>query len=98
MKDARLLGMWESDPGDAATIEQYGHVRLHFFESGELTYTICSQTVEQVARLTFSVHGNVITTQQPSSPREEQTQYAIADDGSLVLTHNGVLSRYRRIV
>jgi hypothetical protein len=48
MTDARLFGMWESDPRDASAIGQYGRVRLHFFESGDLTYTICSDAVDQV--------------------------------------------------
>jgi hypothetical protein len=94
--DARLLGMWESDPSDATATEQYGRVRLHFFESGDLTYTICSDAVDQVIRLTYSVDGNTITTQQASSPREEQTKYAIEADGRLALTHEGIVSWYRR--
>jgi hypothetical protein len=97
MMDARLLGLWESDPGDAAAVERYGRVRLHFFESGDLTYTIWSDTVDQVIRLTYAVDGNTITTQQASSPREERTKYAIERDGRLALTHEGIVSWYRRI-
>ena len=97
MRDARLLGLWETDPGDAKAVEEYGRTRLHFFESGDLTYTICSGGVDQVIRLTYSVEGNTITTQQPSAPREEKTQYAIEGDGRLALTHDGIVSWYRRI-
>jgi len=95
--DPRLLGLWETDSADATTVEQYGRVRLHFFESGDLTYTICSDAVDQVMRLTYLVEGNTITTQQPSAPRQEKTQYAIEPDGRLALTHDGIVSRYRRI-
>ena len=95
--DARLLGMWESDPTDVTAIEQYGRVRLQFFESGDLTYTICSDTVDQVIRLTYSVDGDTITTQQASSPREEQTKYAIERDGRLALTQDSIVSWYRRV-
>lgn len=97
MTDARLLGMWESDPIDAATIEQYGRVCLDFFESGDLTYTICSEAVDQVIRLTYSVDGDTIITQQASAPREEQTKYAIDGHGRLALTKDGTVSLYRRI-
>src|SRR5215472_14424191 len=44
---ARLLGLWETDPGDAKAVEEYGRALLHFFESGDLTYTICSCAVDQ---------------------------------------------------
>jgi hypothetical protein len=97
MTDARLLGLWETDPGDATAIEQYGRVRLHFFESGDLTYTICSDAVDQVIRLTYSIEGNTITTQQRSAPREEKTPYAIEGDGRLALTRDGIVSWYRLI-
>jgi len=97
MRDTRLLGLWETDPGDAKAVEGYGRARLHFFESGDLTYTICSGAVDQVMRLTYSVEGNTITTQQASAPREEKTQYAIEADGRLALTHDGIVSCYRRI-
>ena len=97
MTDARLFGMWESDPSDATAIEQYGRVRRHFFESGDLTYTICSDAVDQVIRLTYSVDGDTITTQQASSPREDQTKYTIEGSGRLALMHDGIVSRYRRV-
>jgi hypothetical protein len=97
MTDARLLGLWETDPTDPATAEQYGRVRLHFLESGDLTYTICSQTVDQVIRLKYSGNDSTITTQQPSSPREECTKYDIEQDGRLALTHDGIVSWYRRV-
>jgi hypothetical protein len=97
MRDARLFGLWETDFGDASTIEQYGRVRLHFFESGDLTYTIRSGTVDQVIRLRYSIEGNTIITQQPSAPREERTQYTIESDGRLALRHDGIVSWYRRI-
>ena len=97
MRDARLFGLWETDSSDRATVEQYGRARLHFFESGDLTYTICSGAVDQVMRLTYSVEDNTITTQQASAPREEKTQYAIEGDGRLALTHDGIVSWYRRI-
>jgi hypothetical protein len=97
MRDTRLLGLWETDSGDAPTVEQYGGARLHFFESGDLTYTICSDAVDQVIRLTYSIQGNTITTLQPSAPREEKTRYAIEGDGRLALTHDGIVSWNRRI-
>ena len=97
MRDARLLGLWETDPKGTKAVEEYGRARLHFFESGDLTYTICAGAVDQVMRLTYSVEGNTITTQQPSAPREEKTQYTIEGDGRLALTHDGIVSWYRRI-
>lgn len=94
--DARLLGIWESDPCDVSPIQQYGQVRLHFFATGDLTYTICGDNVDQIINLTYIVDGNTITTQQPSSPREEQTKYVIEADGRLALEHDGIVSWYVR--
>jgi hypothetical protein len=94
--DAHLFGIWESDPSDTSAIEQYGRARLHFFATGDLTYTICRDNLDQVIRLTYTVDGNTITTQHPSSPRAEQTKYVIEADGRLALAHNGILSWYVR--
>ena len=96
--DSRLLGIWESDPDDPPKMGHYGRTRMHFFESGDLTYTSCSDDLEQVVRLTYAADGNTITTQQPSSPREEQTKYSIEEDGRLLLNHDGVVTRYRRLL
>jgi hypothetical protein len=94
--DSRLLGIWESYPDDSPTIGTYGRTGLHFFESGDLTYTICSDNLDQVVRLAYAADGTTITTQQHSSPREEVTKYSFEDDDRLSLTHDGVVSRYRR--
>ena len=80
--DSRLLGIWESAPNDAA-IRKYGTTRLHFFESGHLTYTVCSDSADQVMQLTYAADGDTITTQQPSALREERTKYWIDEDGQL---------------
>jgi hypothetical protein len=57
----------------------------------------CNDAIDQVIRLTYSIEGSTITTQQPSTPREEKTHYAIEAGGRLSLTHDGIVTRYRRI-
>lgn len=94
--DSRLLGLWQTDSDDVASISQYGVTSLHFFPNGELTYTIRSADRDEVVRLEYAVDGDVITTQQPSMPRLEKTTYSIREDGRLCLVYGGVVSRYRR--
>ena len=76
--DFRLLGTWKSGLNDD---EQLGWFRLHFFESGDLTCTICAvYQPDEVIRLTYSADGNTITTQQASPQREDQIKYEIEGD------------------
>jgi hypothetical protein len=95
--DSRLIGLWEIDPEDRASISRYGVVRLHFFPTGDLTYTVRSSDRDEVIRLEYKTEGDVIATQQPSAPQLERTRYSISEDGKLSLDHGGVVSRYRRL-
>ena len=93
--DFRLLGTWKSGFND---VEQLSWFRLHFFESGNLTCTICVvNQPDEVIRLTYSADGNTITTQQASPQRADQMEYEIERDGRLTLRDGWIVCPYRRV-
>lgn len=92
-----LLGKWISDPNDPITQAEYGKVTQTFHEDGRLTYVIHSAKNDEVMRLTYRVEGDVLITDQPSSPREHRTKFHVDDRGRLILDDNGERSRFVRI-
>jgi hypothetical protein len=48
--------------------------------------------------MVYEIKGNVIFTDQPSSPQKEVTEFKILPDGKLELTFNGIKSKYVRLV
>ncbi len=99
MSDAStLVGRWVIDPSDSHAIEAFGQVSLDFREDGSLTYSTLQEGRIQTMFLTYRVVGDELLTDQPSAPRDEQTQFSITQDGRLVLTFGGVQSMFRREV
>lgn len=72
-----LLGSWISEP-NAGESER---VQIDFASDGRLTYRIIFPDKEQKIFLTYRTENNILFTDQPSNPREEQTSYIISDDG-----------------
>lgn len=59
-------------------------------------YSVLSDEIWQTIRLIYRVEGNVIVTNQPSSPRKERTWFALQPDGTLLLDFGGQRSRFHR--
>ena len=78
---ASLLGTWRTDPNDRWSLREYGDVSLRFEKAGTLVYTVHLPNKEQVIRLAYRVSGNTLVTDQPSSPREERTEFFFTPDG-----------------
>ena len=96
----KLLGTWISDPEDTESIRRFGNVRLHFTIDGRLIYTILGEEKDQKIFLTYRVENNILITDQPSDPREEQTKFRITAGGKLEqepLSLDGGTARYVRI-
>ena len=72
-----LLGSWISEP-KANELER---MQIDFTSDGLLTYTIIFPDKEQKIFLTYRTENNVLFTDQPSSPKEEQTSFIISHDG-----------------
>jgi hypothetical protein len=90
------VGRWITDPTDDNNAGRYGSVSMEFSADGNLTYTLHAEKENRVMLLTYRVDDGSIISNQPSHPRKERTQFTITPDGKLVLTNNGVLTRYIR--
>ena len=84
-----LLGTWRTDPNDRSSPREYGEVSLRFEKDGILVYTVHLPNKEQIMRLTYRVDGNTLVTDQPSSPREERTEFFFTPDGRLAVKNAG---------
>ena len=70
---------------------------MDFHPDGSLQYTIELPDRRQIMNLTYSVSGDVIVSNQPSSAGEERTRFALGADGKLELNHDGARSWYERV-
>jgi hypothetical protein len=93
--NADLLGLWVTDPEDRTAVSEYGRISMDFRPDGQLIYTIFEQGKRQVMLLVYQIDGNVLITDQPSSPREERTRFEIRGD-TLTLFYADHQSTYRR--
>ena len=89
-----LIGTWVSDPEDREGTQEFGRVTLVFEKDGELTYTVHAAGKDQKMFLTFRVEGEVIVTDQPSSPRQERTRFSVGSDGKLTVWFGGQRAVY----
>jgi hypothetical protein len=92
-----LTGRWVSDPGDLASLGEYGRVSLDFQPEGRLTYTIYQGDKREVMLLSYQVQGDFLVTDQLSSPRQEQTRFEIRGD-RLMLFYDDHQSNYIRSI
>jgi hypothetical protein len=94
-KRSPLVGRWRIDPTDEAAIAEFGMANLEFGKDGRLTYSVDEGGKQQIMLLTYEVEGQTLFTDQPSSPRQERTQFAI-DGDTLQLEFGGVPARFKR--
>jgi len=92
-----LIGKWKLDPNNIESLREYGNISIEFKDTGELIYIIHLESKEQKIYMTYKIEGNLLITNQPSSPQIEQTEYRIQPDGKLALYFNGLKSVYIRI-
>ena len=91
-----LLGTWVVDSSDHRTVAELGDVLLDFREGGQLVYTVRGPSKDEIINLSYKIEGSTITTDQPSSPRPEQTTFSLSPDGVLTLEFGGIPYRFRR--
>ena len=72
------------------------NVVLEFMADGRLTYTADLGAKRQIMNLTFQVDGDRILTDQPSSPRLDQTRFWFETPDRLVLQHDAQRSWFQR--
>jgi len=96
-QDPRLLGKWSTDISDPTTREKYGRASMEFRQDGMLVYTAHGKDRDQVILLDYEADGSVLTTNQPSAPREERTHYELPSRDYLVLSFGGIRSCFTRV-
>jgi hypothetical protein len=92
----QLAGRWVTDPTDQSSLQEYGQATLEFLPDGRLFYTIYRDDKEEVMLLTYVIEGDILITDQPSSPRRRRTPFLLTPDGKLVLIYEGYQSFYLR--
>ncbi|HEV7886759.1 MAG TPA: hypothetical protein VGO92_04310 [Acidimicrobiales bacterium] len=89
-----LVGQWV--PADEATRNACGEVTMTFQPDGRLTYAIENDDTIEVIYLTYEVSGDMLATDQPSSPQLERTRFEIDEAGRLRLYYESEASVFRR--
>ena len=69
---------------------------MAFTPEGKLIYTIDTGDKKEIMNLLYEVRADMIVTDQPSAPQQEQTRYVFESDDDLVLDYNGEVSRFVR--
>ncbi len=86
----KLFGIWKTDPDDDWSQRNYGDVSLEFTPDGRLIYTVRSSAGDnQVILLSYRMEDNWIITDQPSSPRQERSEFFFTADGRLAIKEPG---------
>jgi hypothetical protein len=83
-----IIGTWEIDPGDVKSLKLYGNIAVEFKSNGELVYNTYSEGKVQKTFLVYKIKENLIITDQPSSPKLEETEFRILSNGKLQLYFN----------
>jgi hypothetical protein len=92
-----LVGHWVSDPGDVVQSETYEQVSLDFSSNGTLVYAARTGSKREYIFLTWSVEGDVLVTDQPSTPKQERTKFNVDPDGKLSLLYADRRSVFVRV-
>ncbi len=92
-----IVGKWEHLNTDS-DIKENDKITIEFDDHNNLTYYINSNDKIQKILLQYEIKGDVIVTDQPSSPRIEKTKFKFDDDHfTLVLYFENKKSLYKRI-
>ena len=95
MTPDELLGRWRLTHA-SLDLELEPNTEMVFHDDGRLIYSIPDAVKTSVMRLTYRVEGDVIVSDQPSSPREERTRFAL-DGDRLTLDYDGSVAEFQRI-
>ncbi len=88
-----LVGCWQLVPSSG---EPADPAEADFRADGRLYYSVLAGDRWQIMKLVFEVNGDALVTNQPSSPRKEETRFRLEEDGRLMLEFGGQKSWYRR--
>ncbi|MEA2338645.1 MAG: hypothetical protein QOE82_2652 [Thermoanaerobaculia bacterium] len=95
-KPRELFGHWRLID-DQAGVDQGDGVGMTFHPDGRLEYAIHDEDRVAIMNLVWHVEGDVIVSDQPSSPREERTRYFFRSPDVLVLENADGRSTFQRM-
>ncbi len=96
-RDPRLLGTWQTDPGDSESLRRFGRVTQIFRPDGTMAYVVHEGGNDRAMLLVYRTEGSTLITDQPTFPREDRARYQIEGDLLLVTSVEGGTSRYVRV-
>ena len=91
----RLIGQWKIFKSEGAVTYDDSSV-MEFTKDGKLIYSVREPDKTVIMNLTYRVDHNLIITDQPSSPREEQTEYEFETDDILLLKYKNSKAWFQR--
>lgn len=94
--DARLHGTWISDIEDELTNKTIGNVSMTFTQDGKLFYDSIEDEKRQRMNLIYWTTGDIVYTDQPSHPRQEQTKFSFPTADTLLLEFGGQCTKFKR--
>lgn len=83
-KPRELFGHWQLID-DQAGVDQGEGVEMTFHPDGRLEYAIREEDRIGIMNLVWHVEGDLIVTDQPSTPKQERTRYFFRSPDVLVL-------------
>jgi hypothetical protein len=92
----KLIGKWKLTKADESFDVEDG-VEVIISPDGKLEYSIQSGAKKQIISLTFRLDGNLLISDQASSPREEQTQIMF-DKDLLVFDYQGNKAWFEKVI
>jgi hypothetical protein len=93
---AKIVGCWELRES-TPTVTFGERVQMNFDLTGRLTYGALQHGSWQVMLMSYRVEGAILITDQPTSPREEKTSFALLADQMLQLEFGGSKCVFERI-
>lgn len=91
-----LVGTWNSDLDDQQTKNSIGKVVMTFTADGQLIYDSYEGDKIQRINLIFTTDGNIIISDQPSHPQEQQTEFKIENNDKLIMGFEGEKTVFTR--
>ena len=83
-----LTGHWELFRAERP-LDADDSIQMEFTKDGRLIYSTRRKDGIHIRHLVYKVSGDVLITDQPSSPREERTTFWFDSEGDLVLEYDG---------
>lgn len=83
-----LIGRWTLFRAEKP-LDTDESIQMEFTKDGRLVYATGRKDGTHISNLVYKVSGDILITDQPSSPREERTKFWFDSEGNLVLEYDG---------